>query len=212
VLTDNHACIAAVSESVRYKSKKNGYHGGASAQEVIVPIAVLAPAEPAPEGWHEAALPRPAWWEAAITDAAAVTATTTQQIRAPLPAAPKTSATPPPLLRIAEQAEPSSPARLSVVEQLLASPVFHAQRMQHARLQLDDARVRAFLEYLIGRGGRSTRAALAAQLGLPLFRIGGQLTVLRTLLNVDAYAVLSIDDASDTVNLNMDLLRTQFEL
>lgn len=211
VLTAAHECIAAISESVRYKSKKNGYHGGATAQEVIVPVAVLAPAEPVPAGWHEVGLQRPAWWEPAATDVVTVTATAAAAVMPP-PAAAKTSPAPPPLLRIAEQVEPASPAQPSVVEQLLASPVFQAQRMQHARLPLDDARVRAFLDYLIGRGGRSTRAALAAQLGLPLFRVGGQLTVLRTLLNVDAYAVLSIDDASDTVELNLDLLRTQFEL
>jgi hypothetical protein len=92
------------------------------------------------------------------------------------------------------------------------SSVFQAQRAQHARLPLDDARVRAYLEYLLARGGRSTRAALAAQLGLPAFRVSGQLTALRTLLNVDAYAVLSVDEASDTVEVNLDLLRTQFDL
>ena len=210
-MTDTHECIAAVSESVRYRSKKNGYHGGASAQEVIVPVAVLAPAEPLPEGWHEVGLQRPAWWETPTPDVATSAARPATPIMSP-PHVSKTSPAPPPLLRIAEQVEPISPARPSVVEQLLASPVFQAQRMQHPRLQLDDTRVRAILEYLAGRGGRSTRAALVAQLGLPLFRIGGQLTVLRTLLNVDAYAVLSIDEGSDTVDLNLDLLRTQFEL
>lgn len=211
VLTDTHECIAAVSESVRYKSKKNGYHGGASAQEVVVPVAVFAPAEPVPEGWRETGLQRPAWWEPATIEVFSVTPTMATHPK-PLPADSKTSRMPPPLLRIAEQVEPGSAAMPSVVDQLLASPVFHAQRQQHARLQLDDARVRALLEYLLRRGGRSTRAALAAQLGLPLLRVRGQLTALRTLLNVDAYAVLSIDDASDTVDLNLDLLQRQFEL
>lgn len=212
VLTDTHECIAAVSESVRYRSKKNGYHGGATAQEVIVPVAVLAPAEPLSEGWREAGLQRPTWWEEATTAVEAATGTTSVHTVPKPQAMSRASPAPPPLLRISEQAESSSPARPSLIEELLASPVFHTQRMQHPRLQLDDTRVRAILEYLAGRGGRSTRAALAAQLGLPLFRIGGQLTVLRTLLNVDAYAVLSIDEGSDTVDLNLDLLRTQFEL
>jgi hypothetical protein len=211
VLTATHECIAAVSEGVRYRSRKNGYHGGATAQEAIVPLAAfIAATEPVPDGWREVGVQRPSWWEPAAAAPATVRAIAGVASVAPPPAA-TTSTAPPPLLRIAEM-EPALPPQTSLVDQLLPSPVFRAQRSQHARISLDDARVRAFLEYLLGRGGRSTRTALAAQLGLPLFRIGGHLTALRTLLNVDGYAVLAIDDATDTVELNVELLRRQFEL
>ena len=45
---------------------------------------------------------------------------------------------------------------------------------------------------------------------MPLFRLGGIVSALRRILNVDGYDVLSVDDASDTVQLNRDLLDTQF--
>jgi hypothetical protein len=133
------------------------------------------------------------------------------------PAPPRGRVTPlPPLLEIAEPTPPPSPSSASsglpVIDALLSSAVFVAQREQHARLTLDEARVKAVLSYLLSRGGRATRPTIAAHLGLPPFRVAGQLTVLRTLLNVDAYPVLSIDEASDTVELNVELLRAQFEL
>jgi hypothetical protein len=57
-----------------------------------------------------------------------------------------------------------------------------------------------------------TRLALAARVGVSPVRLSGQLAALRQLLNVDGYAVLTIDDGSDTVDVNIALLQTQFEL
>ena len=57
-----------------------------------------------------------------------------------------------------------------------------------------------------------TREALAMRVSVPAIRLTGQLAVLRQLLNVDGYAVLSVDEASDTVELNIPLLLAQFEL
>jgi PglZ domain len=204
VLTDSHTCIAAVTESVRYRAKKNGYHGGATAQEVVVALAVFAPAEVAIDGWQEVGLVKPEWWDpAGVVEAPRVA-------EAGPPAPPAKAARP--LLRIAEQAAPAPALPVATADRLLASEVFKTQREHHARMALDDGRIRVLLEYLLARGGRSTRAAVAARLGLPLFRVSGHLTALRTLLNVDAYPVLSVDEASDSVELNVELLRTQFEL
>ena len=57
-----------------------------------------------------------------------------------------------------------------------------------------------------------TRAALAKELGMPDIRIPGLVSALRRVLNVEGYSVLSTDEAGGTVNLNFDLLVTQFEL
>jgi hypothetical protein len=43
-------------------------------------------------------------------------------------------------------------------------------------------------------------------------RIGGFLAALRRELNVEGYPVLAIDDESETVVLNRELLRSQFGL
>jgi hypothetical protein len=53
--------IAAWSERVRFSARRGGYHGGASPQEVLIPIAVLS-AGIAPNGWVEAPPVEPPWW------------------------------------------------------------------------------------------------------------------------------------------------------
>src|SRR5262249_52268196 len=62
LLGDGHI-IVPWSERVRYVRKKNGYHGGASPQEVIVPLAVLSAGGQPPPGWQEAPPWLPDWWE-----------------------------------------------------------------------------------------------------------------------------------------------------
>jgi hypothetical protein len=57
------ALVLTWSETIRYSQKRSGYHGGASPQEVVVPLAVLT-AGLAPDGWAEAPPVQPPWWEA----------------------------------------------------------------------------------------------------------------------------------------------------
>ena len=57
-----------------------------------------------------------------------------------------------------------------------------------------------------------TSVALARELQFPTLRLPGLLAKMQRILNVDGYPVLSRDDASDTVELNRDLLLKQFDL
>ena len=98
------------------------------------------------------------------------------------------------------------------IDQLLETDLFAAQRKQAARTALPEARIRAVLAALDARGGKLTGPALAERLGVPLFRLGGIVSALRRILNVEGYDVLSVDDASETIQLNRDLLDTQFGL
>lgn len=203
VVTGGSRLVAAWSERIRYRSMKNGYHGGASPQEAIAPLVVLAPFEPEAGEWTEQAVVRPAWWSlepglrAARKDVAPVTAA--------IPPASKT-----PLLDVAEQMPRAETA--AWIDRLFTSERFGEQRRSAARVPLSDDRIRQVLNALDERGGRTTREALAARVGLPVVRLSGQLATLRQLLNVDGYAVLTIDEGSGTVDLNLRLLLTQFEL
>jgi hypothetical protein len=53
--------VAAWSERMRHASPRVGSHGGASPQEVLIPVAVLS-AVGRPPGWDEAPPSEPAWW------------------------------------------------------------------------------------------------------------------------------------------------------
>src|SRR5205085_7698475 len=68
VLPASHALIAPWSENIRYGMKKNGYHGGVSPQEMIVPLVVLSAAASRPAGWTEALFDVPSWWDMALQE------------------------------------------------------------------------------------------------------------------------------------------------
>lgn len=189
--------LLAWSETVRFtNAKKHGYHGGASAQEVLAPLVVLAPTLPeAIAGWAEAPYDPPAWWTGA---------------QAPAPS-------PPP----APVGEPTANQQLSLdapaaapdwIGRLMASAAYADQRARVTRTPLPDERVVELLIALDARDGTILSPALAQAVGIAPLRLGGTLAALRGLLNYDGYDVLEVDEVSDTVRLRRDVLFEQFEL
>ena len=219
VVTEGRRLLAPWSERVRFGMKKNGYHGGATLQEVVLPFGVFAAADTAAglAGWREAAPERPAWWQwQAETDPAPArerpTPAVVREVPAPAPRPPQ-----PPRKGetgdLLAHVEPRvTGAAATWIDRLFESDLFAAQRAQAARTALPDERIRTILAELDGRGGKLTAAALAARLGVPQFRLGGIVSALRRVLNVDGYDVLSVDEASETVELNRELLAAQFGL
>ena len=67
LLAEGHRLIAPWTERVRYGMKKNGYHGGLTPQEMVIPITVLAAGDIHLAGWGEVPDPTPEWWEATPT-------------------------------------------------------------------------------------------------------------------------------------------------
>jgi len=200
--------IVPWSERTRYGPRKNGYHGGVTAQEAVLPLAVLVWGDIGPRGFVEAPLAHPDWWFEPM--GAAV----------PRRAAPPPTVTPPrtgrPLLDALE-----SPERVSVpvekepwwISGLLASDRYGEQRqLSSGRGLPPDEEVRRLLLALAERGGRMTRAALAQRLGIPSIRLAGAIAATRRLLNVDGLQVLELDEPSETIILNRPLLEQQFEL
>ena len=95
---------------------------------------------------------------------------------------------------------------------LLASPIYASQRQLAARVALPDDKMRLLLEALAERGGKLSRTALANRLALAEVRMGGLLSAVRRMLNVDQAAVLTVDEAGGSVDLNITLLQQQFKL
>lgn len=214
VLGKDGRLIAPWSERIRFTSKKNGYHGGLSPQEVVIPLGVYSARGAVPEGWMETPRELPSWWERELPAPAASDAPPTTR-----PPAKRRKSQPSAgqgdLFRAPEEqvASPEAPApTASWIDELLATELMREQRNKFARTSLTDDRIEAVLQSLDERGGKLTRTALANRLGLPLMRVGGVLSALRRVLNVDGYAVLSVDESSDTVELNRDLLGVQFGL
>jgi len=198
VLAEGGRALLAWDETLRYGPKKHGYHGGASAQEVLAPAIVLAPTLLEPlDGFVEAAYDAPAWWTG-------VSAPPAVELPAPAP-------DPEPGQQLRLDA-PAATSRLRWIDALLASETYAAQRGLSSRTPLADDRVRTILTALDSRDNTMLRPALAQAIGLAPARLSTTLSMLRLVLNVEGYDVLEVDEASDTVRLHRSVLFEQFGL
>ena len=182
------------SERVRYGYRKNGYHGGATLQEAVVLVGVFLPPGESVEAWDPELRTVPDWWQA-------------EQAREAVESPP---------------VAPSDERQLGLLEMkaaedarwqpLLESDVFAAQRGLAGRVVPDDARVLAALNVLAVAHGRLPLTAFAERVDVSTRRVRGFVAGLQRLLNADGYSVLSLDDDMERVELDMDLLNTQFGL
>lgn len=205
LLGDGGRVIAAATERIRYsKSPRDGYHGGATSREVIVPIRVLrAPFAAQPAGWHEIPTVVPDWWDGAPATG------------------PGAAAQEPPARPASERQQSLFDPRPAGAPEagddwiagLFTSEAYRQQiERLGARGRLENARVRALLIALDARGGTSTTTALARAAQVPEARMNGVLAAMQRLLNVDGYPVVSTTPDGETVIVNVGLLRDQFGL
>jgi hypothetical protein len=223
VIPDTRKLIAPWTEKIRYGIKKNGYHGGVSPQEMVIPIAVLNSSNAFPAGWSEAPVDTPLWWDIA-------TSPTNAELETVLklkPAEPKP--VPSGMLfnvdELVQQAENAAPvvvipdsiatppkAQAEWISRLLLSHVYEEQKRLGGRSVPADAVVTRLLQAIDERGGKITSAALARAIQMPPLRLRGLLAIAQRVFNVDGYEVLSRDDVSDTIQLDRTLLLKQFDL
>lgn len=187
--------IVPWSESLRYSIKKNGYHGGVTRQEMLIPVGVwTADSEPLP-GFVPETLVAPDWWAAEHGAVPVVSEHPKQAIA---------SGTTDDLF--------AAPSETTWIDALLTSDTLQRQRERTGRLALDDERLRTLLACLDEHGGRAGVEQLAAAIRQPQLRMRGMLSILQRMLNVDGYPVITVESGSHTVVLDRRLLRAQFEL
>lgn len=135
----------------------------------------------------------------------------TRSVRRALSERPPATTFQKPLVQPAVPAEPVGfETHAPWIDDLIRSPELTARRVLAGRTALPDDRIRDFLQAIEERGGTATRAAIALRLGLTPVRMAGIVAMMQRLLNLDGYAVLSIDEESDSIALNLSLLRVQF--
>jgi len=199
-------------ESTRYGGRKNGYHGGLSPQEVAVPLSVLVPLGLNLPGWTPAPPAQPEWWELPpIPKSKEAKPAVAHPVR-PAGRKPTAQVGQPQLFEETELAPTPARAAPDWISALLSGTIYASQRQLAARVALPDEKMRALLTALSERGGKLSRAALAQRLSLPEIRLGGMLSAVRRMLNVDQAPVLVIDEAAGTVELNIALLQQQFRV
>lgn len=207
VIPDGGCVVVPWSERPRYGAKKNGYHGGATPQEMLIPISMLWPRLQVPEGFVELPVELPSWWIEPMVSRpiSAITAVAKQPKRPPAAGQLTFSD-----VIAVSHAKPV--AEEPWIEALFQSEVFALQKRLAGRVRIDEVTVRSFLVALVSRGGSMTTAALAGAVGVPEHRLPGLLAVMQRLLNVEGYPILDRQDAANTVVLNVTLLKKQFEL
>lgn len=204
VVSSDSPLIVPWTEKTRYtRSKQHGYHGGATPQEVLVPLSIFVPAGVELADYEPIAVQQPIWWESATAPAAT-------------PAVPKKPASKSPVgkKKVPEPSSmlPFSNTRKDLVADLLQCELYQMQAVAAGKMRVADDRVAAILGTLAEAGDSLTMKALSVKLGLPSVRLNGNLMGLRRVLNLDGIEVLEIDSSSNTVRISWSLLKTQFEI
>src|SRR5690606_8321434 len=173
------------------------------------PVAVLASSDPPAEGWTLASDRPPRWWSGPREPAAPPTVPAAEAAPPARPRPPR-----PPATLFDQDAAPPAAAATPAdwIASLLGSGAYASQRAMAGRMAPRDEDVSAFLDLMERGHGRVSRPALSRALGVPEVRVRGLLAGLQRVLNVGGYPVVAFDEATDTVELDVDLLRMQFEL
>jgi len=216
VLAGDGTVIAPWTNDIRYSAgARHGYHGGASPMEVIVPVAVLVHDDHDVPGWVDVPARRPAWWDpATVPEVSEVRGEGRPKARTrPVPARPDPDVGQlfdPQPLDTRPAATPSTPSGSDWITRLQDTETYKAQAAQAVRRAPDATWVRAALTALISRGGTVPLTALADATGSSALRARGQVAGLASLLNVEGYLVVRLDEPTDSVVLDVALLRAQF--
>jgi len=204
--TNDGRVVVPWTEKLRYGAKRNGYHGGATPQEMVIPVGLFWGEGKVPEGLEALPMDLPNWWAEPAGPRAEVAARTVAAPKPKKPVAPTLFDQP------AEATSPKAEPEAAWVTDLLASELFARQKQMAGRVRVTDDQVASVLLALASRGGTMTEPALASTLRLPAHRLGGLLAVLQRIINIEGYMILDRQESSDTVVLNDKLLRKQFEL
>lgn len=188
-------------EDIRYANKKHGYHGGVSRQELVVPLGIWTPPgmELPEAGYLPAAIMRPGWWEEGATQVS---------VDPPLPA---------PAQGKRKAATPSgdlfaAPSSVGVAGALSSSSVFAHQQARLGRIALKPQRLSALVNTLEAGGGRARMDELARVIEMPAVRMPGVVAILQRTFNIDGFPIVTLEQATGTVLLDIALLRKQFQL
>jgi hypothetical protein len=223
-----HRVTCLWGERTRYSSRRTGYHGGVTPQELVVPLSVLVPAGAHLTDWVAAPPLQPAWWESPEAAKAAHAKPSTEPVLVPAAPArtskrklPTVSESQPALFAFDDApstavaaAQPPAPTAAAAdwIATLLSSPIYAAQKQLAARVALSDAQMRGLLQALDERGGKLGRLALAQRLAMPEMRVSGMVSAARRVLNLDQAEILQVSDVDQSVSLNRALLTRQFGL
>ena len=216
VVAGDNSVIVPWSEGVYYKIQHNGYHGGATPQEMVCPLILLTDKTSAYSGLSRCEYPKPDWWSAAPTaspevEEPQVTITVTQKIGPPT-LFPMEADEKPVAKTKEEKPAASSGTATAWIAALLVSEAYKSQRAMIRRHPVEDSVMEACLAALNSSGGIMTPTAFAKAAEVPMARLDGLVVKMQRVLNVDGYEIITLDRNENRVELNVGKLKRQFDL
>lgn len=206
VVTDDHRAVLPWREQLRYGPRRNGYHGGITPREVLIPLVVLSSDDlPSELGWVATSFRRPAWWhDASVLRAEPVATPPSPPVDQPSLFDQSTAPVPEPPTHVTA---PEAPAWITA---LLNADRFVQQRA-NPRVRIGDDELQRLLHVLDATGTMAiAEERLALEADLPSARIGRYIAQLQDLVNVDGYGVVTVTDGE--VRFDPALLARQFDL
>lgn len=212
------AVVVPWTETIYYKRQQNGYHGGATPQEMVCPLVILTEVDlteksSAYSGLYKCEYAKPEWW----SPAPVATASTDEGQAAVVPVRPY----PPSLFddlhddkaAVEEQKKPvAQPKGFGWIERLFGSVAYKDQKELVRRHAPEDDLVRRCLEALDTSGGMMTPAAFSKAADVPAGRLDGLIARIQRLLNVDGYEILTMSRTENRIELNVLKLKRQFDV
>ena len=214
---DKNVVVVPWSEAVYYGKQQNGYHGGATPQEMTCPLVILTDKASTYTGLFPCEYPKPDWWVAKLAPVSQTPESTTP-VFVPGPKRPPSlfdhikDEEPQPKVEKKPVTPDTPKASTGWIEKLLASQAYKDQKDFVKRHAPDDEIVRRSLSALDASGGIQTPAAFCKVTDLPAGRLDGLMSRMQRLLNVDGYEVLIFTRAENRVELNITKLKRQFDL
>lgn len=212
--SNQKSIIVPWSEKVYYRRQQNGYHGGATPQEMICPLVVLSDKVGGNHGLYGCESSKPEWWSKAPKASAKIErprSATTAPIR-------KRAAT---LFDLSTDRAIDSDSRtkneptetsLDWIDRLFKSPAYKSQKERARRHTPEDKLMRKCLSVLAEGGGATTPAAFAKAAEIPPARLDGLIAKMRRVLNIDGYDIITMDRNENRLEVNVELLKRQFDL
>jgi hypothetical protein len=227
MVAGSDSVIVPWSEKVYYSRQQNGYHGGATPQEMVCPLVLLTDKTSAYLGLYRCEYPKPEWWSAAPTASPVIEE---PQVTITIPADQTATKSGTPTLFDLDELEKDKGGRqkdekgevqpssvnlqpsASWIEALFNSQAYKDQKAMLRRHPVDDAVLRGCLMALDASGGIMTPTAFAKAADIPLVRLDGLVRQIARVLNVDGYEILTLDRTENRMELNVNKLKRQFDL
>ena len=194
------------SESVRYGSKRNGYHGGVSLQEAAVPVGVYVGPGEVLDGWAPVPVPYPPWWSAESPKPAPFHLPVSEP-KAAEPGSASGASTRPLHGGCAKEGprQPHGGNRCSSLK--CTSPNVSSQALGCRKRKPSVPRSMRCWE----NQGRLPLAFLAQRLEAHVTATRSTIADLQRILNVDGYPVLRFNDSTHTIELDSTLFVKLFD-